>query len=142
MIVPVQSVAARPVRELTPEYVLCNVLKIPLSERLDDERFVRGLNDRRLGDLLDHYLSGRPGTTDGQRIRDEIARLLKSLHEKGETVEFELEGFPAIVMQHECDHLDGVLYVDRIEDTTRFAYEEEAARFLDLAGEDLEGEEE
>jgi peptide deformylase len=45
-------------------------------------------------------------------------------------------------MQHECDHLDGVLYVDRIEDTTRFAYEEEAARYLDLAGGDLEGEEE
>ena len=67
---------------------------------------------------------------------------VEAWNEKGELQDFTLEGFPAVVMQHECDHLDGVLYVDRIEDTTRFAYEEEAARFLDLAGEDLEGEDE
>ena len=60
--------------------------------------------------------------------------------EKGEKVDFSLEGFPAVVIQHECDHLDGVLYVDRIEDTTKFAYEEEAERYLDLASEDLEDE--
>mgnify|MGYP003573541582 CR=1 FL=1 len=59
-------------------------------------------------------------------------------NERGEKNEFTLEGFPAVVIQHECDHLDGVLYVDRIEDTTRFAYEEEAERFLDLAGPDME----
>jgi len=34
-------------------------------------------------------------------------------------------------MQHECDHLDGVLYVDRIEDKAKFAFEEEANRYLD-----------
>ena len=62
--------------------------------------------------------------------------------EKGEKQDFTLEGFPAVVIQHECDHLDGILYVDRIEDTTRFAFEEEASRFLDLAGADLEAEEE
>lgn len=28
---------------------------------------------------------------------------------------YELKGFPAVVAQHECDHLDGVLYVDRAE---------------------------
>ena len=59
-------------------------------------------------------------------------------NERGEKNEFTLEGFPAVVTQHECDHLDGVLYVDRIEDMTRFAYEEEAERFLDLAEPDME----
>jgi peptide deformylase len=63
---------------------------------------------------------------------------VKAWNEKGQKTEFALEGFPAVVIQHECDHLDGVLYVDRIEDTTRFGYEEEAARFLDLAGQDME----
>lgn len=29
-----------------------------------------------------------------------------------------LQGFPAIVAQHECDHLDGVLYVDRVDPRT------------------------
>jgi len=66
---------------------------------------------------------------------------IEAWNEKGEKLDFTLEGFPAVVMQHEVDHLDGVLYVDRIEDTTRFAYEEEAARFLDLAGDELEAEE-
>lgn len=59
-------------------------------------------------------------------------------NERGEKQEFTLEGFSAVVTQHECDHLDGVLYVDRIEDMTRFAYEEEAERFLDLAESDME----
>jgi peptide deformylase len=62
-------------------------------------------------------------------------------NEKGEKLDFALEGFPAVVIQHECDHLDGVLYVDRIEDTKRFAYEEEAERYLDLADQDMDEEE-
>lgn len=65
---------------------------------------------------------------------------VKAYNEKAKLEEFELEGFPAIVMQHECDHLDGVLYVDRIEDTTRFAYEEEADRYFDMTGEGLDDE--
>ncbi len=65
---------------------------------------------------------------------------VKAYNEKGQQEEFDLEGFPAIVTQHECDHLDGVLYVDRIEDTTRFAYEEEADRYFDMAGEEFDEE--
>ena len=37
----------------------------------------------------------------------------------------ELKGFLATVMQHEFDHLDGRLYVDRITDTTLLAFEDE-----------------
>ena len=63
---------------------------------------------------------------------------VKAYNEKGQLQEFSLEGFPAVVMQHECDHLDGVLYVDRIEDMTRFGYDEEASRYLDVAGEEFD----
>ena len=38
---------------------------------------------------------------------------LAARDEKGEPVELELEGLPARVAQHELDHLDGVLIVDR-----------------------------
>jgi peptide deformylase len=55
---------------------------------------------------------------------------VEAFNEKGEQVTYELSGFPAAVIQHECDHLDGVLYVDRLQDTKLFAYEEEAGRFL------------
>ncbi len=67
---------------------------------------------------------------------------VKAYNAKGQKEEFTLQGFPAVVMQHECDHLDGILYVDRIEDMARFGFEEEAARYLDLAGEGMEDDDE
>ncbi|MEM7004064.1 MAG: peptide deformylase [Pseudomonadota bacterium] len=40
-----------------------------------------------------------------------------------------LQGFWATVFQHEFDHLDGHLYIDRITDTTRLSFEEEFGRY-------------
>jgi peptide deformylase len=42
----------------------------------------------------------------------------------------ELTGFLATVFQHEFDHLDGRLYIDRITDTTRLMFEDEYLRFV------------
>lgn len=39
---------------------------------------------------------------------------IEYLNEKGDKIIEELEGFPAIVVQHEFDHLDAVLFVDRV----------------------------
>jgi peptide deformylase len=33
-----------------------------------------------------------------------------------------VQGFHARVVQHECDHLDGILYPRRIVDLTRFGF--------------------
>lgn len=38
-----------------------------------------------------------------------------------------IEGFEAVICQHECDHLDGILYVDRLTDRKLFGYEDELA---------------
>jgi peptide deformylase len=38
---------------------------------------------------------------------------LEGLDERGEAVAYDLEGFPARTAQHELDHLDGVLILDR-----------------------------
>lgn len=40
----------------------------------------------------------------------------------------EASGFHARVVQHECDHLDGVLYPMRMNDLTRFGFNEEIRR--------------
>ncbi len=40
----------------------------------------------------------------------------------GETIEREVSGFHARVVQHECDHLDGILYPQRIEDMRSFGF--------------------
>lgn len=36
-----------------------------------------------------------------------------ALDRYGQPIAYELQGFPAVVTQHECDHLDGVLYIDK-----------------------------
>jgi peptide deformylase len=43
----------------------------------------------------------------------------------GTPIERVAEGFHARVVQHECDHLDGVLYPMRIEDFAYFGFTEE-----------------
>ena len=40
----------------------------------------------------------------------------------GEPIEREVSGFHARVVQHECDHLDGILYPQRIEDMRSFGF--------------------
>jgi len=46
-----------------------------------------------------------------------------------QNVELELKGFAATVFQHEFDHLDGKLFVDRLVDTERFSFEDEYERY-------------
>jgi len=64
---------------------------------------------------------------------------------EGATVERVVEGFHARVIQHECDHLDGILYPMRVEDFSQFGFVEELRRASTAAGgaedeEDGEGE--
>ena len=44
---------------------------------------------------------------------------------EGNPIERVAEGFHARVVQHECDHLDGILYPQRITDLSRFGFNEE-----------------
>lgn len=46
----------------------------------------------------------------------------------GEPVDREASGFHARVVQHEADHLDGVLYTMRMIDFSKFGFNEELAR--------------
>ncbi|MFP4559859.1 MAG: peptide deformylase [Thiohalorhabdus sp.] len=46
---------------------------------------------------------------------------------EGEPLDREVSGFHARVVQHECDHLDGILYPMRIRDLRNFGFEEELA---------------
>lgn len=43
---------------------------------------------------------------------------LTGLNEKGEDVTWQASGWPARILQHEMDHLDGVLYIDRMDSKT------------------------
>jgi peptide deformylase len=52
-----------------------------------------------------------------------------ALDRRSRKLELELSGFAAVVIQHECDHLDGVLFVDRLDDIRQLAFLEEFARY-------------
>ena len=45
--------------------------------------------------------------------------------EDGNPIDRVAEGFHARVVQHECDHLDGILYPQRMTDMSRFGFNEE-----------------
>ena len=74
-------------------------------------------------------------------MRAKVARVsqirLEGYDQDGNPLDEVLEGWDAIVAQHECDHLDGVLYVDKC-DTRTLAFEDPFRRFgpLDEAGEE------
>lgn len=50
----------------------------------------------------------------------------------GRHIAREVDGFHARVVQHECDHLDGILYPQRIRDMRKFGFTE--VLFPELAG--------
>jgi peptide deformylase len=54
----------------------------------------------------------------------EVARrdlvTVKGLDETGKPVRLKVEGYLARVFQHEIDHLDGILYTDRLTDPATF----------------------
>jgi len=52
-----------------------------------------------------------------------FARLRYSgFDQKGVPFSRDVDGFHARVVQHECDHLDGILYPMRVRDFSRFGY--------------------
>jgi peptide deformylase len=50
---------------------------------------------------------------------------------QGRMFEREAKGYHARVVQHECDHLDGILYPMRMTDLSQLAFVEELRRFGD-----------
>ena len=55
---------------------------------------------------------------------------------EGQPIEREAEGFHARVVQHECDHLIGMLYPMRVRDFSRFGYTSVLFPELDPAADD------
>ena len=54
---------------------------------------------------------------------------VSALDRTGKRFELELKDFPARVVQHETDHLDGVLFLDRMRSFESLTYLEEYSRY-------------
>ena len=55
---------------------------------------------------------------------------LRALDRTGKPYRIEASGFFARVIQHECDHLDGSVYLDRMKDARSLSFIEEWDRFV------------
>lgn len=100
------------------EAVPLTVLINPRIEPLDDER--------RVGYEACLSLPGLTGAVPRwHRIR------YSGVDADGRPVERVAEGFHARVVQHEVDHLDGVLYPSRMEDLGRLGFVEEVRRAME-----------
>lgn len=91
-----------------PETVLINPVITPLGEEMEE---------------------GWEGCLSVPGMRGVVPRWrrlhYRGVDEQGRVIEREAEGFHARVVQHEVDHLDGILYPMRIRDFSRFGFHEE-----------------
>jgi peptide deformylase len=55
--------------------------------------------------------------------------VVRALDRDGRTIELPLKAFPARVAQHETDHLDGVLFFDRMTSFQSLTFLDEYSRF-------------
>lgn len=95
--------------------------------------------------LSSHKAEGWEGCLSIPEIRGLVPRYthieVEALDVEGNPVRFQAEDFHARVIQHEYDHLDGVLFLDRMEHMKSLAFEEEWMVYT-LGYDDLEEEEE
>jgi peptide deformylase len=54
---------------------------------------------------------------------------VKALDRRGNKIDIDLQGYPARVAQHEIDHLDGVLFIDRMKSFETLTYLDEYSKF-------------
>lgn len=80
------------------------------------------------------YLSGGEGCLSvPEDVKGHVYRYFKITIQgydvvSGKEVTLKLHGYPAIVFQHEYDHLDGVLYYERIDKNDPFKEDPDAVR--------------
>lgn len=89
---------------------------------LDEERGMEVWINPELEPTTDEHLVSFEGCLSVPGLRGAVARpagvIVRALDRHGAPIERRLSGFPAVVAQHECDHLDGVLFVDRVDPRT------------------------
>jgi peptide deformylase len=102
-----------------PETVLLNPVLEPLSDDMED---------------------GWEGCLSVPGLRGVVPRhsrlRYRGVDPYGKPIDREVDGFHARVVQHECDHLIGVLYPMRVRDFSRFGYTEVLFPGMDPAADD------
>lgn len=112
------------------------VIEVPgKDERAEDGVPLTVLVNPRVSRVGDAVVDGWEGCLSIPELRGVVPRagrvLLKALDREGRPFEFETEGFFARVIQHECDHLDGRVYLDRMPHMKSLTYLHEMEKYRD-----------
>jgi peptide deformylase len=76
-----------------------------------------------LGDEIEEAWEGCLSVPGMRGVVPRFARLrYRGFDESGAAIDRTVDGFHARVVQHECDHLDGILYPMRIRDMAQFGF--------------------
>lgn len=102
-----------------PQTVLINPVLEPLSDAMED---------------------GWEGCLSVPGLRGVVPRHARlrytGFDARGERIDRTVDGFHARVVQHECDHLDGILYPMRIRDFSRFGFTDVLFPGIDATADD------
>ena len=103
------------------------------------EDTVAALINPEIIDSSGSYLSENEGCLSVVDFRADVKRYekvtVRALDEQGNQLEFEATGLMAVIMQHEIDHLDGILFIDRISSLKRAMYKKRIQKQLKEAQE-------
>ena len=96
--------------------------------RLDEDRGMEVWINPVIKPVTEELMASYEGCLSVPGLRGMVARPCKievsAYNEKGQRLRMRLGGYPAVVAQHECDHLDGVVYIDKAEPGSMAFYEE------------------
>jgi len=96
-----------PDAEEVPDTVLINPVITPIGEEME-EAWEGCLSVPGMRGVVPRFM----------RVR------YQGFDESGQAIDRSVEGFHSRVVQHECDHLDGILYPMRIRDMSKFGFVE------------------
>jgi peptide deformylase len=121
----VQKNSRYPDAEGVPETVLINPLITPLTKSGNPLR-PEDRVELALGETMEEDWEGCLSVPGMRGMVPRHAKIrYQGRDEYGALIDRTVSGFHARVVQHECDHLDGILYPMRIRDFTKFGYNQE-----------------
>lgn len=111
------------------------LVSVPEQRREGDEPAMQitALINPELEPIGEEKVTGWEGCLSIPGLRGAVPRWsavrFRALNAQGQPFEGEATGMMARVLQHEVDHLDGILYTMRMDDLTKIGFDEEIARY-------------
>lgn len=100
----------------------------------DEKRSLQVLMNPKIISSEGEIISENEGCLSVPEYRADVKRatsiLVEGLDEEGNPLRIEAEGFLAIVLQHEIDHLNGTLFIDHISALKRQLYKKRVKKML------------